>query len=82
MTSISKCDFLAFLCLAILLTLNLAEAQDRSKLIPIGPCAQIPNCSQTCKNSGFTKGGQCIKWYPNSIKYTCACFVNAATPAV
>ncbi|KAF8054938.1 hypothetical protein N665_0437s0005 [Sinapis alba] len=82
MTSISRRDFLAFLCLAILFTLNLAEAQDRSKLIPIGPCAQIPDCSKACNNSGFTKGGKCIKWYPNSIKDTCACFVNSLTPSV
>ncbi|CAH2070592.1 unnamed protein product [Thlaspi arvense] len=80
MASPSK-SFFAFLYLAILLTLNIVEAEDRSNLIPIGPCAQIPNCNQTCIASQF-KGGKCIKWYPTSIKETCACFVKYSTSPV
>ncbi|XP_019088138.1 PREDICTED: putative defensin-like protein 31 [Camelina sativa] len=75
MASSSKCFFFVFLCLAALLTPYLAEAEDRSKLIPIGPCLEIRDCSQTCIESQFL-GGKCIKWYPDSIKETCACFVK------
>ncbi|CAH8274983.1 unnamed protein product [Arabidopsis lyrata] len=81
MTSSSKCIFFAFLCLAALLTPYLAEAEDRSKLIPIGPCSKIPNCNQTCIESQFL-GGKCIKWYPDSTKETCACLVKPSITPV
>ncbi|ESQ43619.1 hypothetical protein EUTSA_v10015439mg [Eutrema salsugineum] len=81
MNSSSKCFFFAVLCLPILLNINLAEAEDRSNLIPIGPCAKISNCNQTCIASQFI-GGKCIKWYPDSIKETSACFVKPSTSPV
>ncbi|EOA18538.1 hypothetical protein CARUB_v10007092mg [Capsella rubella] len=67
MASSSKCVFLVFLCLAVLLTqsevcaksmLKVNDAQRRFGII--GPCSMFPDCNKHCKEElRDPLGGEC-----------------------
>ncbi|ESQ29260.1 hypothetical protein EUTSA_v10023953mg [Eutrema salsugineum] len=74
MASSSKCLFLVFLCLVVLLTSESTKADhDRTRHIVQGPCEKFPDCNQHCLEVPFI-GGKCIKLSPDATSLTCICF--------
>ncbi|KAL0698248.1 hypothetical protein Bca4012_054370 [Brassica carinata] len=69
----SKCIFLVFLCLTVLLIPEFAKAQGKGKPIVIGTCNEFPHCNQTCVESNFS-GGKCAPLPPARIDFVCVCY--------
>ncbi|KAG7626838.1 putative defensin-like protein 30 [Arabidopsis thaliana] len=71
MASSSKCAFLVFLCVIVLLAPSEVHAKSMAKAqggwyLVEGLCSKFPDCNKHCKEQGFL-GGQCLKLGVNML---------------